>query len=300
MLTSNLQEYQSLINCCDPKVGTISADQTAIVGDNSWIFLYKGSNSYYEAYLQPDHANLAKQWLHLINHRHLRLSDGGIKFVQIILPNKASILGDFYPLSLPTSVTYILSGILESSASKALCPLHEWRDPLIKDSIFRRNDSHLTVAGNAHLTKLILSSIGLPLLHEQYMETSITQHIGDLGSKFSPSIPELFHAPSFSSGMLDQSRIEKTYEHIPNSGFNGIRQSFFNSTPAYDLSVLIFGNSFFERCPSWGLSPIFSALFRETHFSWSSDVDYSLVDAISPDIVIAQTCERFLCKVPSH
>ncbi len=300
LLPLSLNEYGSQITSSLPEPGSISLDQSAIVGNNSWIFLYKGSNLYYEGYLEEDQSLLAEKWMALIARREQRLSAQGITCCHVIVPNKASVLPDSYPFKLPRKQTDILTRILRSDNNRVLCPVSDWRDGAIANSIYRRNDSHLTIAGNAYLAELVFSCIDLPLVCSQFVETSSVEHVGDLGVKFNPGVAENFQAPSFSSGLLNQGLIQKTNEYIPSNGLNGTKQSFLNSEPVYNKSILIFGNSFFEKCPSWGITPIFSALFRETHFVWSADIAYEIVDRVLPDIVIAQTCERFLCRVPSN
>lgn len=298
-LPFSLDEYGSQITTALPALGTISLDQSAIVGHNAWIFLYKGSNLYCDGYYEEDQSLLAEQWVALIAKREQRLSAQGITVCHVIVPNKASVLPDSYPFKLPRNQTDILTRILGSSNTRVLCPVSDWRDGALANSIYRRNDSHLTIGGNSCLAELILSSIGLPIEITLHIQASPVEHVGDLGVKFNPGIPELFKAPSFSSGLLDQKNIDKTDELIPSSSLNGTRQSFLNPKSVYNKKLLIFGNSFFEKSPSRGLTPIFSALFRETHFVWSANINYQLVDQLSPDIVIAQTCERFLSKLPS-
>jgi len=78
----------------------------------------------------------------------------------------------------------------------------------------------------------------------------------------------------------------------------GTCQSSFNERAPIDKKIVVFGNSFFEKIPSWGLSPYFAAIFREFHFFWSPEVNMDYCINVKPDIVIAQTCERFMCKLP--
>lgn len=298
LLPLRLSEYASTLQAASPQHGWISEDQSAITGKDSWLYLFKGSNSYYDGYLTPDHDDLSHQWLDIIEKREKICSKMGALFRQVIVPNKASILSEYYPHSLPRMQTDILKRILDKKSDLIICPIQQWRDTQIKLAVFRRNDSHLTMAGNAHLTGLILSSLGLPQKSACHVQTSLVEHVGDLGVKYDPGFSEFFHAPSFESGLLDQQRIIKTFEYIPETGFTGTTQTFYNAKPIYDHRVVVFGNSFYEKSPSWGMTPIFAALFKSIHFVWSSRIETEIVETIAPDIVIAQTCERFLCRVP--
>ncbi len=92
LLTESLQFYGSDINTNIPGPGTISSDQSAVVGHNGWIYLYKGSNSYYDAYHDSGQTFLAEQWIDLIEKREKLLSARGISYVHVIVPNKVSVL----------------------------------------------------------------------------------------------------------------------------------------------------------------------------------------------------------------
>lgn len=298
-LSDKLGAYKSEGIVSTPKPGIISSDQTAVTGKNGWIYLYKGTNSYYETYFDQDKAALGEQWVNVIEKRQKYFNEKNIMHLHIIIPNKASILPEFYPFELPRKETSILSKILANKNEKIFCPLYKWRDAIIKQSVFRQNDTHLTIAGNAYLTEEIISLLGLSKEINTLVETSQVENIGDLGSKFTPGIPEFYKAPSFTSGMLDQRYIDKIFEFIPGSGLNGTSQSFKNNSPLYKKKLLIFGNSFFEKSPSWGMTPFFAALFGETHFVWSPNIDCETIDRVKPDIVLYQTCERFLSRIPS-
>jgi hypothetical protein len=122
-------------------------------------------------------------------------------------------------------------------------------------------------------------------------------HEGDLGGKFDNPLREELFAPNFSSGFFSQGHLEKINEIITQT-FNGTRQIFLNKKAAIDKKMVVFGNSFFEKTPSWGLSPFFAGLFKEYHFIWSPNLDMEYCARVSADIVIAQTCERFLTRLP--
>jgi hypothetical protein len=63
--------------------------------------------------------------------------------------------------------------------------------------------------------------------------------------------------------------------------------------------VLVFGNSFFSDVPSQAfVSWWFARFFRQYHFVWSPDFDLELIRSVQPDIVLGQTVERFLTRVP--
>jgi hypothetical protein len=79
-----------------------------------------------------------------------------------------------------------------------------------------------------------------------------------------------------------------------------MRLSWRHAEAPLPLRVLAFGNSFFERgsnCTT--LSWWFKHLCREFHLVWSKDIDQTVIETLKPDLVIAQTIERFLTVVPA-
>lgn len=297
-LKDPLHCYSSQIEFDVGRIGEISTDRTAVVGRNGWCFIYDGTNNYKEAYHDKSLIPLGDRWASLIELRESICKSLGIHFVQLIVPNKATVMPDNFPEPLGDGVSTVLHSFLSAKPdANFLCPIDLMRDPVICNSIFRRNDSHLTVSGNVILAELILKSLGLTLPKISHIEVSKVDHIGDLGCKFVEQISEVYFAPRFDSGLLNQSLVIKNSESVV-AGFNGTHQAFSNPNAPFSESVLILGNSFFEKNPSWGMCPLFVSLFQEVNFVWTPMFDKDLVGRLKPDFVIAQTCERFLNKLP--
>lgn len=299
-LDQPLINYASLTSFKDDFVGQVSDDFSAVVGFNNWCFIYNGSNSYRDAYTNEDIAYLGDKWAELIERRQRICELHGVKFVQIVVPNKATLLTESFPEPLGNGITKILQRLQAASPNaNFICPVESWREIDAREAIFRRNDSHLTVAGNSLLAQIIIENSDVSLVDFSFIEVCKVNHLGDLGCKFKIPIFEDLYAPRFDVGLLDQSNIFKTHEVIVN-GFNGTQQYFYNPCAPIKLSVLVFGNSFFERVPSWGLSPLFAALFERFYFIWSPSFDENKIEELKPDIVVSQTCERFLNKLPEY
>ena len=296
-LKEPLAAYASTTTVAPERAGEISEDRSAVVGHDGWCFIYEGSNNYRGAYHDKDLAPLGDQWARLIEQRQRMCETLGVRFAQLIVPNKATLMPENFPEPLGTGLTTVLQRLLEvAPAANLLCPVEQMRQPGLREAVFRRNDSHLTVAGNAYLVKLILESTGIETGNVPLIETCKTNHIGDLGGKFNIPIAEGFLAPRFDVGLLDQGKIKNNQDVIVN-GFNGTRQSFYNPLAPIKQTVLVFGNSFFERTPSWGMSPILVALFENYHFIWTPHFDESEISSLKPNLILCQTCERFLTKL---
>jgi hypothetical protein len=297
-LSEPLSAYASKTIIAPERVGEISDDRSAVVGRDGWCFIYEGSNNYRDAYHDTELASLGDEWAKLIEQRQRVCDSLGIKFLQLVVPNKATLMPENFPEPLGAGITIIFQRLLEAAPNANLiCPVENMRKPGVRDALFRCNDSHLTVAGNVLLAELMLDAVGISPVDVPCVEIIKINHVGDLGSKFQVPVVESFFAPQFEVGLLDRSKIEKTHEIILD-GFNGIQQYFHNPSAPIKQTLLVFGNSFFERTPSWGISPFMASLFKSFHFIWTPDFDIELITNLQPDIIIGQTCERFLNKLP--
>lgn len=286
-----------------PRVGKITADRTAVIGKDAWLFIYEGGNSYKGAYMEPDHFNAGERWSSLIDLRQRKADALGIQMLHLVIPNKLTLLPDYFPESLNSSITYTLSNLIFANCDANLSiPISDLRNPDVVESVFRRNDSHLTVAGNAYLVDIALARLGLGniAIENPIVPTTVVTQVGDLGIKFPKKLGELVHAPDFKSGFLDQARLEKTREVLNPPRHLGSQIAFRNKNAPIDKKIVVYGNSFFSLCPSWGMSPFFAALFKEFHFIWSYEIDFDQCRELEADIVLFQTCERFLSRVPAQ
>ena len=87
--------------------GSTSVDGVAIVGYDNILFLLGGTNHYYAAYSQ-DLAEAEKQaaaWLTYLEYAQTECNRRNIKFLFSVVPNKATILPEFYPRDLNGGIT---------------------------------------------------------------------------------------------------------------------------------------------------------------------------------------------------
>jgi hypothetical protein len=122
----------------------------------------------------------------------------------------------------------------------------------------------------------------------------------DLGSKYQNSpILENIEMPGreeVSGYEVDLNQVECV---LPRDGNNsGTQIRWVNHSATQTLTVLAFANSFFERGgDATTLSWWAARSFKEFHFCWETNIDFSYVEKIKLDIVICQTVERFLPRV---
>jgi hypothetical protein len=180
LLEHDLAYYASQMVVPGYPIGEISPDRTAVIGRNNWCFIYEGGNKYRQAYADIGKAHLGGTWANLIERRRVLSESLQINFLQLIVPNKATVMPDNFPEPLSQGITPILSELLRiDKAEKIICPLSSFRTPALRESIFRRNDSHLTIAGNAILAELILEKFKITLPKTEKIAVSKVEHVGD-------------------------------------------------------------------------------------------------------------------------
>ena len=293
-----LSWYSSRSIISNNRVGAISDDRSAVVGNSNWCFIYEGSNNYYKSYIEEGLSSTKDEWIGIIEARQILCTELDIQFLQLIIPNKLTLIPYFFPGTLNTDVSFLMKELMNKRVNaNLLIPVSDLRKNSVREAIFRRNDSHLTISGNAYLADLIIKNLGIPISRIPKISTQEILHIGDLGGKFSNAVPEEMSAPLWDQGLFDQKNLNKIEDFDPGR-LVGIRQVFINHKAPIEKKLVVFGNSFFERVPSWGLSPFFAAIFLEFHFIWSPNIDLNYLINGKFDIVICQTCERFLTQAP--
>ena len=287
--------------------GTVSSDRSAIVGKRDWLFIFEGSNRYVAQYTHTsrrERIQKAIQWGRTIENRKRAVEKTGAVFFQLILPNKLSVYSRRAPQRIGKSMTPILRQLLRRSPEGLKCPLELFRKWARYGDIFRRNDSHLNFFGLFHLYQFVCDALSLqpdPTLFDMTMVQTV--QTGDLGGKFDPNIRESLFAPDHTA-FLERLNGRLVWKYDNSKTFrergkhNGIQVVTECPSAKNPIRLLVFGNSFFDHPFSWGFSPFLSQSVREYHFIWSPCVDLSAVNEIQPDIVLAQTCERFLPKLP--
>ena len=265
------------------------------MGESGFLFLLNGSNNYYEAYNQCiDDANYqARSWISYASTLSNYCEKIGSKFILSIVPNKATILNEYYPLPLKYGITPRLQHICSENAAYIHVPIDLMKSHF-PEQWFRRNDTHFTYFGNINYVNSLLRSLDIDVALELKRNLQNIEHVGDLGVKFSNVMKEYVRFPveDISSG--------ETINIVDGAGMHtGVTYANYNMDAVTDKSVIMFGNSFSERIPSWGMSPYLARIFNRYFFHWGSEVDVDLVRSLQPDYVILQTCERFLSSIPT-
>lgn len=287
-------------------VGFESYCKNVIVGKGGFLFLTNGSNDLQKYYQQPPNENVVNSWKDLVSKRAEKCRELNSRMLQIIFPEKQSILCDKYPTKIESETANLKKINDELNDCEYYINLTEiFRDAYIKNNLvpFRKLDSHLTYQGAKLSVIEILEAMGLnsrelkydnPILHNEVL-------VGDLGNRFgfgnfreNHLIPD----PSIWEFGLRSPKILKAFN--PESGHINSYYHWVNESASIKKKILIFGNSFFERGSSpKGLSFWFSRLFSEVIFIWSPSMLVGEIEKHMPDYVICQTVERFIPTLPT-
>lgn len=280
--------------------GRSSIDGKVQMGRNGIAFLASGSNqlaALYAGRVQID----VPAWIELLHTRSNVLAARSIQFLQIFIPEKTSVLPEYSPY--PATPGCAQYHEIVSSSRDAGIPILDGLNTLSKGnraSYFPAGDSHLTTGASELLVRAILTKIGQSCVYDTSPLQS-TLLLGDLLAKF-PSDGDLrelnFRYPSL---LIEDEELVPVLLHTftPDAGHLGNRRVWSCERAPVPMRVVCFGNSFFERGGSSArLSWWFARLFREFHFVWSPEMSLQYVDEVKPDLVVCQTIERFLTRVP--
>lgn len=283
-------------------VGTISADGVAIVGRRGHLFLYGGSNNNLAMYrgeigMAPD---WSEQWRELIDDRLSSARAAHRALCCLVVPDKLAVYADLFPQDLETGGPRPVIRLIEQAALPLLYPCNALRDARAEGDTYMMTDSHLTVEGNRLLAQATIEALGArPELLDEIPVAQLQQFAsGDLGQHFAPPIMEVHQhlaAASASTIVFDNwPAVSRAGGHI------GTLRIFRRDDAPDARTVVVFGDSYGfgdEAYP--GLSWFLAQVFREVHFVWVPfgwDPDY--LDRVGAELVVCQTAERFIARVP--
>lgn len=288
--------------------GSISLDGSALIGHNGHIYLCAGTNKLSEQFElaidDPLVQSRADGWSRVFQARAAALEQRGIRYVQTIIPDKVSVVPDYWPgrITTPSSALRAIEQRLDGTASYFSAHRALTESPH-RIRTFRKIDTHMTWIGTRLLFDLFCRSAGIdpPFQGDIHVQHLVT--VGDFTDRF-PGLPLLERVEYPDSHALADaaSGMVQTLNDVPDPHHHiGAHVRWHNPKAPIDKKLLVFGNSFFE----YRLSPLtlgwwFARAFRDYEFIWNPDVDLALVDAVKPDIVIGQTIERFLPRVPDR
>lgn len=288
-------------------VGLLSADKSAQLGWGGHLFLIGGTNNLLDLYQdQGDNkADVSAAWVDLFEERSRQLGVRGITYLQTVIPEKLTALRYSAPVVVD-GATRLLAGVEDAMRNKQFYQsifnlFEKWDD--VRPP-YRKNDTHFSTEGARAYFSTLAAQIDPAAtgILGQIKLTVSTFSGGDLSDRFFgiPVLAEnLWPNPSSVRELEEVLQLVDVYN--PSKGHQGKRRVWTNNKAPSGLRVLVFGNSFFEDGRNAStLSWWFARGFKEFRFEWSPSFDYDVIDSYKPDVVIGQTIERFLPKVPLY
>ncbi len=284
-------------------VGMTSPEGDAILGQDGFIFLIGGSNDLLVQYKKTvaDVSSTSSRWSDLFKRRRLDLQRQNIRYVQVIIPEKLSVLPEAFPQDLPVPSTLLRE--LERSVKddpdleeNFVSCFDVFQGHARRRQLYRRVDTHASPLGCYAIVQLLLAKLGVEALPQLAFEIQRAD-FADLGGRMGGILDTYFECdPGWAT------ECKKVKEFEPVSGHQGKRQGWICQDAHCQLKVLVFGNSFFEFAErgQGALSWWMARTFKQFDFIWSPRLDMDLVEEIGPDIVICQSIERFLNEVPAR
>jgi hypothetical protein len=279
-----------------------------LVGEDGWLFLSGGSNSVMDIYSgKMNNIPWCSAWVELLRTRKKNMDAVGIEYLHITAPEKLGVYSRYAELSgfpdfdIKNSPVNQLSELVsDEMGGYCINPFEYLYQQSNKMDVYHKTDTHWNFLGAYSAYQLLMSHLGLDCNTEILLKERKTGPcLMDLGSKIGSNFKEdVFFFTSTDN--VKRSFANELVEYKENNAAEnqaglhvGSSVVFTNSNPLHNKRVLIFGDSFSEYRPQL-LTGILAETFSEVMFVWNLNIDYSVVDSFSPDIVITEAAERFM------
>lgn len=291
-------------------VGAQSADSSAAVGLGGQLFLRGGTNRVKERYQEPItaaqlalHHKEVISWLELIRKRKKELSDRNIKFLQMVQPEKSTILES--GLSELGKITPVFRDINEAllGEDSYLSTVSEVESSRDEYALGMPLDSHLSAIWVSRLAKTLAFRIDSSFSFPDVTFGSASTYEADLSMRFFGKVVRgLVPAPDITSLSELYSEAILVNHTGPRVGHKTYGRSAYWNNPSAPIRkrVLLFGSSTTSDSAQrpYKLSYWATRLFSDFKFVWSPELDFKIIDEFAPDVVVSQVAERFLGKLP--
>ncbi len=282
--------------------GDVSSDGAVIVGESGHLFIYGGTNdnvATQRGEVQMD-AGWMAEWQALVTERYDHAQRSGRRLALVVVPEKLAVYADLFPQDLTACRPRPILRLLDEGKLPLVYPAKALRDARKDGDTYLLTDSHLTLRGNLLLADVTLKELGVSSAFLPDVEDIPRPPLaaGDLGQHFDPPVVEVI------SSRMGASRatvvLDNWAEIADVGGHIGTTRIFRHDDAPDGRTVVVFGDSYsFGDDVYQGLSWFLAQVFREVHFVWVPfgwDPEY--LDSVSADLVVCQTAERFIGRVP--
>jgi hypothetical protein len=261
---------------------------SALRGRDGWLFLADDTNRIVEQYVGALTApeDELHRWSQETNRRRAACIASGSRYVLLVAPDKMAVYADKLPPHVVAASTRPIDSLIARiAAADVLYPLAELRKASRLQSTYGQTDTHWTDAGALTAVRALTAALGRTDDPAQvyWRELRDTVRVGDLGEKLSPPRAGAWvespaaRPPDWSNGLDYTGRLACwTTRGSPGGG------------------CVVFGNSFFSDV----FASVLADMFGRVLFVFTDNVDHELVRRERPDLVLHQTCERFIIRAP--
>lgn len=284
-----------------------------IIGVDDWLFLSGGSNQPLRLYQEPDFFSdaMEREWTILLLERAAACERLGIRYRHLIAPDKITVFPertgvalrcpDRAPLARLGGPQSIVRGVL-CDGPATVAGLHG------TEHSFYRTDSHWTVHGAAVAYRAACTALGVKpgaFLDDPSRKWASWPVAFDLGQKMSPAVTEeVVFTPL--NDWIERAHTNEIVRIRDESGLpegaslphHGSHVILRNPRAPVNETIVLFGDSFLDYRPST-LTALFAETFAETHFLWSTSMDFDYIRSVRPRYVLSEIAERFMTLVPS-
>lgn len=284
-----------ILNC-----GVATANNVAIVGIDSYLFIGDGANEWEKQFLGKAQLDRgwAKTWAKLFETRRKRAERERVQLVNFVIPEKQVLLSQKrWPaveveLGTARPMRQLRASLRQDA--RLLYPEQELRQAEAIAPIYSRHDSHWSAFGCCIAMQALLREIGgTPPLSQFKLAVTRCNMARDLAIHFlnKPTAEETLR--------LNQNGVREEYNERPErtGHFNGTYYKLRNQNAQDKRRIAVFGDSYsFTE----GVTYVLSAIFETVVFLWSKDIDWSLVDQQEIDVVVWEHAERFMITIPEE
>jgi len=266
-----------------------------LYGKEGWLFLTNDTNESL-GYLTGHRAvnqDIITAWIERIKRIEALCHQYGIQCIHLLVPEKEVVYRQYLPDGLTIApdrpATRLMAALTEAGITNVIYPDYDQCSIKNNQLVYSKGDTHWTYDGAyfavEELYKQIASSLKIQLIPKSAYTFKASFQASDLLIKTTSINVERVNF----TGSVSK-KIRRTFHNEING--SGRRIEYVN----LDLPK--------TRLMSWHTSsvdwtiPYLNDMFGNTCFVWSSSIDWNEVLRYRPDVLLIQSNERFLTKVP--
>jgi integrase len=273
----------------------LEKDGKVVEGKDGWLFLHHDRNAYLDQYagkLRLSTEQL-RYWRELVETRAARIAETGATYHFLVVPEGPAI----YPEKLPDFITgpgerpvlQIMRHLEEArSPVRLIYPLEDMQAEKSRWEVHRRTDTHWSDAGAFIAYKSLIKEIAKRASVHEVTEEEL--HFADFEVQ-----GDLAYKLDVESGPTPCVRYVYSRARLVHDNRVRLNGSLVitECREAPPTTCVIFGDS---AC--FAMLKVLAQSFRRLVFALTPMVDYDLISAERPDVVVTEMVERYMIDVP--